>query len=160
MANQDVIRRWVDALRSGKYKQGEGALVTVEFPEDGGERKEYHCCLGVLCELAAEAGVATRSESSVKAHGGWVTFNGETGMPDYKVMEWAGVSQWMVDSPEPQRGQQIIPDCDCGVCKNIPVGRQRSGLSALNDNHGTPFNVIADLVEKEWLALADASAPA
>jgi hypothetical protein len=34
-------KRWIKALRSGKYKQGSGRLQ-----EDG-----KFCCLGVLCEL-------------------------------------------------------------------------------------------------------------
>ena len=34
-------RLWVEALRSGKYKQGHGALLSI-----GG-----HCCLGVLCDV-------------------------------------------------------------------------------------------------------------
>jgi hypothetical protein len=39
--NQDVKKRWVEALRSGKYQQGRGHLC------DG----STYCCLGVLCEL-------------------------------------------------------------------------------------------------------------
>ena len=35
-------KKWVEALRSGKYKQGTGLLF------DG----EKYCCLGVLCEVA------------------------------------------------------------------------------------------------------------
>lgn len=34
-------KRWVAALRSGKYKQGKGTLLA------GGK----YCCLGVLCEI-------------------------------------------------------------------------------------------------------------
>lgn len=39
--NQDIKKLWVDALRSGKYQQAEGALRI----SDG------YCCLGVLCEV-------------------------------------------------------------------------------------------------------------
>ena len=38
-------KAWVKALRSGEYKQGDGAL---RKEEDGQER---FCCLGVLCDL-------------------------------------------------------------------------------------------------------------
>lgn len=38
----ELKRKWVAALRSGKYKQGTGELFY---------RDEY-CCLGVLCEVA------------------------------------------------------------------------------------------------------------
>lgn len=36
------IRGWVDALRSGKYKQGRGRLRSLD---------DKFCCLGVLCDL-------------------------------------------------------------------------------------------------------------
>lgn len=38
----DLKAKWLEALRSGKYEQGRGALL------DGGK----YCCLGVLCEVA------------------------------------------------------------------------------------------------------------
>ena len=36
---------WVEALRSGEYKQGKGMLYRPE---------ETHCCLGVLCKVAGK----------------------------------------------------------------------------------------------------------
>jgi|SRR5712671_2579910 len=39
--NADIKVKWVAALRSGKYRQGEGYLQ-----KDG-----RFCCLGVLCDL-------------------------------------------------------------------------------------------------------------
>jgi hypothetical protein len=52
---------WIDALRSGKYTQGQGYLKI-----DG-----RHCCLGVACELfAAEAGAVPKDHI---AHGRQVT---------------------------------------------------------------------------------------
>lgn len=41
-----VIKRWIAALRSGKYKQGAHAL----------RKGDKYCCLGVLCDLAAKDG--------------------------------------------------------------------------------------------------------
>lgn len=46
-------KKWIRALRSGKYKQGKDRLATV--------RKTY-CCLGVACELAVKAGIVQRFE--------------------------------------------------------------------------------------------------
>lgn len=40
--NPDIKAKWIEALRSGKYKQGRGYLRTI----DGG-----YCCLGVLCDV-------------------------------------------------------------------------------------------------------------
>jgi hypothetical protein len=39
--NQEVKTKWIQALRSGKYKQGQAYL----------REGEYYCCLGVLCDL-------------------------------------------------------------------------------------------------------------
>lgn len=43
---QNIMKKWVKALRSGKYKQGYGTLKQYN-----GFEEVYHCCLGVLCEL-------------------------------------------------------------------------------------------------------------
>lgn len=40
-----VAKKWVKALRSGKFKQGTNFLKTSS------KNKVSHCCLGVLCEL-------------------------------------------------------------------------------------------------------------
>lgn len=41
--NKDVMTKWVAALRSGKYKQGQKALCTTT---------NKYCCLGVLCDIS------------------------------------------------------------------------------------------------------------
>lgn len=38
---KDIAMKWVEALRSGKYKQTRGTL----------KNNEGFCCLGVLCEI-------------------------------------------------------------------------------------------------------------
>jgi len=43
---KEVMKKWVKALRSGKFKQGQGTLK--QFNSRG---VAQHCCLGVLCEL-------------------------------------------------------------------------------------------------------------
>ena len=42
--NQKFKRKWVTALRSGKFKQGSGYLKTKGV--------QKHCCLGVACAIA------------------------------------------------------------------------------------------------------------
>ena len=42
MANKPIIRKWVDALRSGKYEQGNDLLRSID---------DEFCCLGVLCDV-------------------------------------------------------------------------------------------------------------
>ena len=41
--NQEVKKRWIDALRSGDYKQGAGCLRI--------DSSNRFCCLGVLTDL-------------------------------------------------------------------------------------------------------------
>lgn len=41
----ELKRKWVEALRSGEYKQGRGELLNDEGA---------YCCLGVLCAMQGE----------------------------------------------------------------------------------------------------------
>ena len=105
--------KWVAALRSGEYKQGRGRLRS--------EDDEY-CCLGVLCEIAAQVGVIERAApppntSSVAwRYGGW---------HDYLPMSLADVVR--LDTYNP-----TIEDVQ---------------LTNMNDE-GKSFLEIADLIEK------------
>lgn len=40
--------KWIEALESSKYLQGEGYLCSKGTEEDSGDR---YCCLGVACEV-------------------------------------------------------------------------------------------------------------
>lgn len=48
-----TIKKWVKALRSGKYKQAEKALSKYDVDADGNyiEEPVGYCCLGVLGKL-------------------------------------------------------------------------------------------------------------
>jgi hypothetical protein len=49
---KDELRKeWLEALRSGKYKQAQDAL---HIPDEG------YCCLGVLCEVLSNKGIMRR----------------------------------------------------------------------------------------------------
>ena len=43
MNRQELRTAWLEALRSGKYKQGRDKLCNLQ---------NQYCCLGVLCEVA------------------------------------------------------------------------------------------------------------
>jgi hypothetical protein len=45
----EAKRAWVEALRSGKYEQGEGALKIERL-----DAPPQFCCLGVYCDIAPE----------------------------------------------------------------------------------------------------------
>lgn len=63
--NPKIKKKWVKALRSGKYKQGRGGLLTKKNtewdPRDAAFEKglvwpkqDQYCCLGVLCDVAGK----------------------------------------------------------------------------------------------------------
>lgn len=88
IANKENIKKWVDALRSGRFNQAKEALAT----------KEGFCCLGVACELAFESGVPLLKETTGV---GTVEYDGWGGtMPD-PVMDWLGVES---NNPELEGG--------------------------------------------------------
>lgn len=49
LKNQKLKKKWVSALRSGKFKQGKGDLYATRT--DGENIEERYCCLGVLGSL-------------------------------------------------------------------------------------------------------------
>ena len=70
-------KRWIEALRSGKYKKGNGTL----------KYGDSYCCLGVACEIfAGELGLKT------KLNGVGVTlYDGESSYLPEKVAEFLGL---------------------------------------------------------------------
>jgi hypothetical protein len=80
--NVEIAKMWVEALRSGKYKQARKALCRIdEFGE-----KSY-CCLGVLCDIAVDqlAGIEVRKNSSGSMH----MYDNEAAYPPLSVVQWA-----------------------------------------------------------------------
>jgi hypothetical protein len=111
--NPEIKTRWVAALRSGKYPQGRGRLKT----------EEGFCCLGVLCDLAAEDGIGhwEQKDTYFNRHYFLVTTVHENNYLPMEVATWAGLHR------NPFVGSSI--------------------LSALNDS-GSSFAEIADLIER------------
>lgn len=72
--NKDIAMQWVEALESGKYVQGKGAL------DAGG----MQCCLGVLCKLAPVE-ITRPSEESGRTY-----YCGKHHYTPAEVSEWAG----------------------------------------------------------------------
>ena len=50
---KEFAEKWLSALRSGEYKQGESALLSYEEIDDYtiDPNKKSYCCLGVACSL-------------------------------------------------------------------------------------------------------------
>jgi hypothetical protein len=140
----DIAKRWADALESGKYDQGRSCLErrSAQPSDDDG-----FCCLGVLCALAVEDGVAERklvqgsiffgspAEHENRTYG--------TSFPPESVLEWAGLGNenpvFDVDIPE------TCEIKDCG-------GHSTSSAAAaeLNDDKGFTFEQIAALIREQY----------
>ena len=78
--NPQVKEKWVNALRSGDYKQTTGNLY---------EPGVGYCCLGVLTDLyLKEKGLEW---DTTKSSTGWVCFEDEFEFLPESVMQWAGL---------------------------------------------------------------------
>lgn len=118
----DNIRAWVQALRSGEFKQGTGTLRNAN--------SEY-CCLGVACELAMRDGVGIRAEIV------GYRVNGETpvhhgAMPNV-VAAWLGVEH--------------DTRYESGDMKLEIGGDRVKFLAEMNDEMRMTFKQIADVIE-------------
>lgn len=51
---KELKEKWLEALRSGKYKQGRGELRSVN---------DEFCCLGVLCDVSGQGEWDKRTEA-------------------------------------------------------------------------------------------------
>jgi hypothetical protein len=80
--NQEIKQRWIQALRSGEYEQGEGGLFHCG----------KFCCLGVLTDLyIKEHGFQWKQDSADL----W-SFEDERETLPQSVQDWSGI-----DAPDP-----------------------------------------------------------
>lgn len=113
-------KRWVEALRSGEFKQGRGTLCDGTFGDD------KYCCLGVACELAAREGLVTRQGSNVVRF--IIEERSYTLYLPPEVRDWLGLREF-------------------GGTFDI-ASEARKSLVNENDN-GKSFSEIADIIESE-----------
>jgi hypothetical protein len=137
---KEIAKKWIKALRSGKYKQGTHFLKQY----DNENKPPKYCCLGVLCELYNESMKKNHKKTlTVKTCNNdilsdpenvYITFGGKDGDLPVVVRRWAG----MKDS--------------CGeftykVKINKATVENIDSLSVLNDD-GKTFKTIANIIEK------------
>ena len=126
--NPEIKAKWLAALRSGEYKQGQGTLRCGDS----------FCCLGVLSDLhAKETGVGRwkmvgGDEDSIQyeyiptKEALW----GDMDLPPVDVRDWAGLDGCNPTVAVEDDGEQVFTD-----------------IAELNDG-GLSFAVIADLIEQ------------
>lgn len=129
--DKKIARAWAQALRSGDYDQAQGQL-RIQFSE-GNKTKEGFCCLGVLCNLHAQAHPEIAAEQT-KSH----EYMGESGILPWAVAEWAGM---LYRDGSARSGNEIkIRD------------KTYSHLADANDL-GRSFTDIADWIERNYQTL-------
>lgn len=123
--NGTIKKRWLKALRSGKYKQGKKSLKT----EEGN-----FCCLGVLCDLYINSKEGKENKSIWEKNKGMnryqIVVRGEVNpviLPEV-VKKWAGLN---ATNP-------ILENSD----------ESYTSLAEFNDNGGYGFERIANKIEK------------
>lgn len=84
---KDIAEEWTARLDSGNYLQGTGFLRQI----DAGSADRY-CCLGVLCEIAVEAGVIDPGEKGIKSGKYSYGSDDAEGILPLEVMRWAEIS--------------------------------------------------------------------
>lgn len=84
--NPEIKELWLEALRSGNYPQGIGALKEIKL----GEEIYRYCCLGVLCETIIAKGIM---DIPVRAESNLVTFDGVIGGLTSRLMDKVGLTR-------------------------------------------------------------------
>lgn len=82
--NQEVKILWVNALRSGNYKQTKKALAD----------SNGYCCLGVLCDLAIQNGLSIDVKENYNL--GTIQYDGNENYLPESVQQWAE----LLENPE------------------------------------------------------------
>lgn len=82
-----IKKRWIAALRSRKYKRGEGLLRQVGHTK---RQVDRFCCLGVLCELAVRSKVIKAPKLRYDGMGYY--YDGKDTVLPEAVVNWAGIT--------------------------------------------------------------------
>lgn len=147
---QEIAERWAGKLESGDYPQTTGALNRVV---GDGDKPIGFCCLGVLCEIAVEDGIVSKTLRSPYADAMWYgrgnspSFEGSTAFLPRDVYKWAGLNKDSVwfDVTE------IIDTIDTDTLESLDFcelkdGRKVASAISLNDSGALNFKQIAQLV--------------
>ena len=134
------MKKWVKALRSGKFKQGQGTLK--QFNKQG---QTQHCCLGVLCELYNDTMKKNKKKTLPEKvcdndrdfSYGYCRFGGKKEDLPKEVKDWSGIKTSL--------GRFEITKTDEDGIEDYEV----ETLADLNDL-GKKFKTIANIIEKNY----------
>lgn len=143
------FRKWLDALRSGKYNQTHGALYRRAVSEYDENPNVGFCCLGVVCDISHLGKWVSQVSLTAQAQEMTYVVDGyqHPGYLTEPVMRWLGLDPYEADDMG-----ELIYDSEAGHGFTLVVheGGMLVQVNTLNDN-GKDFKYIADLLEKEYL---------
>jgi hypothetical protein len=116
-----IKKLWINALRSGEFKQGRGFL----------EKNGCYCALGVLSALALVEGICTYEEIN-----GLGTFDKRKINLSFNIMKWADIAQ--------DNERYLIPS-EHGVI--VKFQGKVTTIMELNDK-GMSFKRLATIIER------------
>lgn len=134
--NSEIKQLWIDALRSGEYKQGVGVLHG---------RSNSFCCLGVLCDVVAKNGLAELEVERQRVDG-VVLYNGHSASLPVAVSTLADIGEFG-ELSEPIEGRPYAEQPDPRFDESCEESESYDSLSILNDFVGLDFDQIADIIE-------------
>lgn len=118
--NPEVKKKWLTALRSGKYRQGTDCLK-----QEGADGRPLYCCLGVLCDLYVQEVGGRFSEPQPEIVFCDVTGESREAIPPQDVVKWAQLRH---------------------AVGNRVEGDELESLANYNDD-GHSFEEIAEIIE-------------
>lgn len=130
----EIKARWVENLRSGKYEQGRGVL----------RKDSEYCCLGVLCEMAAEEGIVETIIPEIDEHFAEVYEPEE--FPTHAYRDIGADDSEVFYLPTAVQEWSDLPFNPSIEWDREGMEYQNRYLSTLNDS-GKTFKEIADLIE-------------
>lgn len=120
---KEIKEKWLKALRSGKYKQGQHYL----------KLGNNFCCLGVLCDLHRKEDPEKREWYS----GGQYYYSEKDVLPE-EVAKWAGLE-----------GQNATNPSLIAEEKEQHITSLNDGVLSLGVSHPYSFTELADLIEEQ-----------
>lgn len=118
-------QKWLDALRSGNYKQGMSYLHYI----DNKSNEHRYCCLGVACDVAK---IQDWKEMYRTPDSSVYSYDSSYGVLSFDMKEWIGSHKY-----------------DPAICYDPNLGNWRAA-TYLNDGEGFTFSRIADALEFTW----------
>jgi len=138
--NADLKPKWLAALRSGEYEQGQRKL----------RKNDKYCCLGVLCDIMPEIGWDAVPYPGEAYRAFDIESSSSIGsissMPGERMLALAGLGKdSLVKRPSLPGGQEV--SCEASVDPQATLINMNDGADNFFENPQS-FEQIADWIEE------------